>query len=128
MFCISPAKKRAGKHCCAYGCSNKPAEKKGGLCHKHYTRKTRLTDPVQERYHDFKGNSKKRGIPNSITLEQFRDFCKRTGYIVTKGRRGYNATIDKIRNKEGYHIDNIQLLTNKQNASKGAKDLDDVPF
>ena len=128
MFHISPAKKRAGKYCCAYNCANKPVKRKGGLCHKHYSRKIRINDPVLSRYGDFKGNAKKRGIFFNITLEEFRGFCNRTGYLITKGKRGYNATIDKIINKEGYHINNIQLLPNKRNASKGAKDIEDCPF
>lgn len=122
MFCISASKKAKGKYCCAYNCSNEPEKKKGGLCHKHYHRKIRLEDPVLARYQDFRSNAKKRNKKFSITLAEFRDFCKRTGYIITKGNRGQNATIDRIRNHEGYHIGNIQLLTNKQNASKGTED------
>lgn len=122
MFKISTSKKAKGKYCCAYACYNDPVKKKGGLCHKHFHQKLRLTDPVYQRYNDFKGNAKRRCKDFSITLEQFREFCKSTGYIITPGKRGQNATIDRIRNKEGYHIGNIQLLTNKQNASKGTED------
>lgn len=126
MFCISEAKKLQGRFCCAYNCNEIPIKKKGDLCHKHYRRKQREEDPVAVRYADFKYNASKRSKDFSITLEQFRQFCKDTGYLIVKGRRGQNATIDRIRNKEGYHIGNIQLLTNKQNSSKGASE--DYPF
>lgn len=126
MFCISIAKKNTGKYCCAYNCKNKPANKKGGLCHKHYRRKRREEDPVGTRYTDFKGNAKKRSKHFDITLKQFRLFCEKTGYLITKGKRGFNATIDRIDNSKGYTIDNIQLLTNRQNASKGTSE--DCPF
>ena len=122
MFCISEAKKKAGRLCCAYACRNEPIKKKGGLCHKHFARKRREKDPVYSRYNQFKGNATKRNKPFEITLQQFRDFCNKTGYCIEKGKRGQNATIDRINNKAGYSIDNIQLLTNRQNASKGSKD------
>ena len=126
MFKISPAKKDLGVYCCAYACRNEPIKKKGGLCHKHYARKLREQDPVLVRWMQAKGKAKQRNKPWSITLDQFRDFCNQTGYLVKKGRRGQNSTIDRIDNNKGYTIDNIQLLTNRQNASKGDKDINDV--
>lgn len=128
MFVISESKKTAGKFCCAYACSNKPIKKKGGLCHKHFARKRRTEDPIGTRYTQFKGKAKQRNKPFTISLEQFRKFCFDSGYIVKKGRRGFSATIDRIDNSKGYHIDNIQILTNRQNASKGCTSFEDLPF
>jgi len=122
MFCVSDSKKKQGHFCCAYACTNKAIHKKGGLCHKHYARKRREEDPVYSRYNQFKNNAKKRNKDFTITVPQFRQFCKETGYCIDKGKRGQNATIDRIKNKHGYHIWNIQLLTNRQNASKGTSD------
>lgn len=119
MFRISEVKKKKGKQCCAYSCRSDPVSKKGGLCHKHFARSRRLSDPVGTRYTQFKGNAKRRGKAFSITLNEFREFCSDTGYLIQKGKRGRHATIDRINNNLGYSIDNIQLLTNKQNASKG---------
>lgn len=116
---LSKAKKVSGRYCCAYACRNEPVKRKGGLCHKHYRRKRRKLDPVYCRYNGFKGKAKKRGIGFYVTLEQFRRFCQRTGYIVTKGKRGQNATIDRLCNAHGYHIWNMGLKTNRANASKG---------
>lgn len=131
MFEISISKKKEGHFCCAYACRNKPVKKKGGLCHKHYARKVRELDPVQSRYNQFKGNARKRNKEFTITIEEFRHFCKRTGHIITKGNRGQNATIDRRCNAHGYHLWNIQLLTNRQNARKGGGfngDEFDCPF
>jgi hypothetical protein len=122
MFRTSEAKKKAGSFCCAYNCSNKPSDKKGGLCHKHFARKRREEDPVGARFTQFRINAKNRNKHFDITLQQFRDFCKKTGYCIEKGKRGQNATIDRKINSIGYTIENIQLLTNKQNASKGTSD------
>jgi len=127
---ISQNKKNEGKYCCAYGCHNEPVAKKGGLCHKHYMIKMKEKDPVLIRYNRFRSKSKQRGIENSVTLEEFRKFCKRTGYIIVKGRRGMNATIDRRCNTHGYHIWNMQLLTHKQNSSKNNSHSEnfDCPF
>jgi hypothetical protein len=117
---LSAQKKIKGVFCCAHSCKNKPAEKLGGLCSKHYQRKRRKVDPVGQRYTQFKANALKRKKDFSITLEEFRDFCRRTGYLIVKGRRGKAATIDRRCNIHGYHIWNIQILTLSRNASKGA--------
>jgi hypothetical protein len=117
---LSQNKKEAGRFCCANGCNNKPVAKLGGLCHKHYQRKRRKEDPVGVRYTQFKANARNRNIENSVTLEEFRRFCEINQYIVKKGRRGQNATIDRRCNIHGYHIWNMAILTNRQNASKGA--------
>lgn len=116
---ISKEKKRRGVQCCAYACKSDPVAKLGGLCYKHYRRKVKERDPVYDRFTNFKNNAERRGKDFSITLEEFRKFCKRTGYIVKKGRRGYNATVDRRCNAQGYHIWNLQLLTHRANCSKG---------
>lgn len=121
---LSQNKKEAGRYCCANGCNNKPVAKLAGLCYKHYQRKRREIDPVGVRYTQFKTNAKNRGFSGfekfSVTLEQFRLFCVKNQYIVKKGRRGQNATIDRRCNIHGYHIWNMTILTNRANASKGA--------
>ena len=117
-FVVSAVKKAQGIYCCAYGCKSKPNAKKRGLCHKHYHIHRRIIDPVYDRFFNFRGNAKKRNIEFAITLQEFRDFCQCTGYIVKRGMRGRNCTIDRIENIYGYHIWNIQLLTNKANIDK----------
>ena len=120
LFKISTNKKKAGVYCCAYGCSNEPIKKKGGLCHKHYARKRRKTNPIETRYFQFCSKARARNIVNTVTLIQFRKFCRDNKYIIVKGRRGQNATIDRLCNVHGYHIWNMGIITNAQNASKGA--------
>lgn len=117
-FKISEVKKKQGRECCAYGCKSKPHPKKVGLCHKHYSIYRRVKDPVYDRYVNFKRNALRRKKEFSITLHQFRKFCAETGYIIKKGMRGAKCTIDRIRNNEGYHIGNIQILTMKANINK----------
>jgi len=129
-FNISLAKKKQGKSCCAYGCNNEPVYKKGGLCHKHYKRKRRALDPVGVRYNMFKTNALKRNKDFEISLEEFRNFCKETGYIINKGYRGFAATIDRIDNSKGYSMDNIQIMSMMANINKYNNHdvFQDVPF
>lgn len=117
-FKISEAKRKAGKECCAYCCKSKPNAKKLGLCHKHYAIYRRQKDPVYDRFVNFKGNALRRKKEFTITLEQFREFCEKTGYIVKKGMRGARCSVDRINNSLGYSIDNIQLLTIQKNIEK----------
>lgn len=117
-FKISEPKKIEGIFCCAYGCKNKPYPRKAGLCSKHYARHRRMIDPIYDRYANFKNNALRRCKDFTITLEQFRGFCNETGYIIKKGMRGRNCTIDRINNNEGYHIWNIQILTLNKNIEK----------
>jgi hypothetical protein len=114
LFCVSEAKKLAGIHCAAYGCKNKPCAKKRGLCHKHYHRHRRIIDPVYCRFTDFKKHALERKKDFTITLQEFRDWSKKEGYL----EKGRAATIDRKDNRYGYHIWNIQLLTNKANIAK----------
>lgn len=117
-FQTSQAKKAAGVFCCAYGCKNSAIAKKRGLCHTHYSRYRRIVDPVYNRYVNFKGNALRRKKEFTITLQEFRKFCAETGYIICKGKRGRNCTIDRIRNWEGYNINNIQILSIGSNLDK----------
>jgi hypothetical protein len=117
-FKISEIKKSEGVYCCAYSCKNNPVGKKKGLCHKHYSIYRRILDPVYDRYVNFKGNALRRKKEFTITLEQFREYCNKTGYIIKKGMRGRNCSLDRIRNWEGYHIDNIQIKTAVANTKK----------
>ena len=127
-FSISEQKKKEGDFCCAYSCKSKPNYKKKGLCHKHYAVYRRQKDPVYDRFVNFKGNALRRKKSFEITLEEFRDFCKDTGYIIRKGMRGKNCTVDRINNNLGYFIDNIQLLTIWKNIEKYHTIDKDCPF
>ena len=123
--------KRGSGKCIAYGCCKPSVKKKGELCHTHYRRKMKEKDPVFIRYRDFKSNALRRGHVFTVTLEQFRKFCVDNNYIIKKGNRGRNMTIDRRCNIHGYHIWNMQVLTLLQNQRKGTKhsgDNFDCPF
>lgn len=115
---LSEAKKKEGRFCCAYGCSNNPAPKKGGLCHKHYKRKRRASDPIGVRYNDLVQSTKRRGKRVYFSLGEFRVWCQRNRYL-SKGRRGQAATLDRRCNAHDYYLWNLRIISNRANASKG---------
>jgi hypothetical protein len=115
---LSENKKKAGKFCCANSCRNAPAPKKGGLCHKHYKRKRRQLDPIAVRYNDLSQSVKTRGKKVYFTLLEFRDWCAKTGYL-SKGRRGFSATLDRRCNAHDYYLWNLRLLSHRANCRKG---------
>lgn len=51
-------------------------------------------------------------------MDQFKQFCVETKYMDVKGREKDNYHIDRIDENKGYHIDNIQILTNTENVKK----------
>lgn len=88
---------------------------------------SRAKDPEKYSYYNLKNNAKGRGINFELTLEQFRQFCVETDYIIGKGIKKHSYTIDRIENDKGYTIDNIRILSNSANASKGTKKLEFDP-
>jgi hypothetical protein len=117
-FSVSEAKRKQGVYCCAYGCRKPPNAKKRGLCHCHYKRHRKMIDPVYDRWAQFAWNAKQRDIECSVTLPEFRKFCLDNNYIISKGRRGRAATIDRKDNRYGYHIWNLQILSGAANIDK----------
>ena len=112
--------------CQAYWCKRKVDPSHDRFCAKHRKRYQKIHNPVVYTYGYLKQNAKRRGKPFDLTIEQFRKFCEETNYIALKGRLKKSATIDRIDPNKGYSIDNIQILTLSQNASKGTKS--DCPF
>lgn len=114
---------------------NKERAKHRTRCNSCRVRISRAKDVVKHKFLRLKSHAKERGKEFSLTLEEFRDFCERTSYHELCGQKKDHATIDRIRDEEGYHKDNIQVLTRKENIEKerarqkklNSQD-DDVPF
>ncbi len=117
-FQISENKKQEGVFCCALRCKKPAVHRKRNLCHAHYHRYRRIIDPIYDRYVNFKRNALNRKKDFTISLQEFRYFCEKTGYIIKKGMRGRICSVDRIENQHGYHIWNIQLKTALANTKK----------
>lgn len=107
--------------CKTKNCYNE-ARKKRRFCYKCEKRKGREKNPTAATYRNLKTNAKRRGIEFKLTLEEFFIFCEETGYMKHKGTEADSMTIDRKRHWEGYHKDNLQVLTLSENVKKGKKE------
>lgn len=115
-------KKKRGL-CIQKGCSNPGNSKKAHLCHKHYHNRRKQLDPAGHCFEILKSNAKRRGHEFGITIEQWREWCDKTGYIKKKGRLASCITVDRIDPTRGYFIDNIQPMRNSDNVRKAFVDF-----
>lgn len=65
-------------------------------------------------------SARKRNLPFTLTVAQFKEFCAKTGYLERRGNQPGDLTIDRIDWNEGYHIWNLQVLTHEENSEQGA--------
>jgi hypothetical protein len=88
------------------------------FCHKCKTRLYRANNPIRYAFGAIKDSAKKRGIPFNIAYSDFETWCNNTGYATGKGVKRLTDHCDRIRDDEGYHIGNIQLLSQGDNIRK----------
>lgn len=105
------------KLCQAYRCKNLRS-KKDRFCPRHRSRYYKETNPVGYTFNLRKQRAKERGHAWELTLEEFREFCIRTGYLDKKGKTATSASIDRIDPSRGYALDNIRLLSLSDNSKK----------
>lgn len=65
-------------------------------------------------------SARKRNLPFTLTLAEFKVFCQQSGYLERRGNQAGDLTIDRIDWNYGYSIDNIQVLTHEENSDQGA--------
>lgn len=64
-------------------------------------------------------SARKRKLPFTLTIPEFKKFCEDTGYLERRGNKPGDLTIDRKDWNEGYHIWNIQVLTHAKNSEQG---------
>lgn len=92
--------------------------KKHGRCWFHDNAYYRSKNPVRYAYQTLKDNAKRRGKTFLISLEYFKQFCKRTDYIAGKGRMKESYSVDCIDPRKGYVEGNLQCITLSDNTKK----------
>jgi hypothetical protein len=112
---IYKKKPKAGR-CTVVRCNNKTNGRK--MCNTCRSRKCRQGDPVRYAFNNLVNHAKERGILCTITLDQFRVFCRKVKYIGFTGRSADSYTLDRRHCDLGYHIDNLQVMTNIDNVKK----------
>ncbi len=98
-------------------CRNKP-RKGRRKCHTCRGRLYTAAHPDIVAFLNLRKSAKRRGKDFSLTIDQFRAFAVKYDYLDKRGRHATGFTVDRIREWEGYHADNLQVLTNAQNAAK----------
>lgn len=119
-------KKKRGL-CVSHGCTSPPTER-DRFCAKHSKKWQRLHNPLAYCFANLKQNAKRRGKDFGLTIDQFKKFCEDTNYLKLKGKGKKSASIDRIDPNRGYFIDNIQILSLSDNASKGMGGAETAPF
>ena len=96
-------------------------KKKGHYCHKCAHKRQREKSPLNMMKHTFnnlRGNARRRGHDFELTFGEFQLFCERTGYMDGKGKKSTSLSVDRINPKEGYYLDNLQVLSLSDNSRK----------
>ncbi len=88
------------------------------LCTKCRRRRQKEKNILRYTFDYLKQNAKRRGKEFILTIEEFKDFCIKTDYLNLKGKNANSLTIDRIDNKKGYQIDNIQAVSLSYNSRK----------
>lgn len=114
-------KKKQGL-CLVVGCKNKRyAKKRYLICITCNSRNVSSKRPEARTYRNLKSNAKHRRKHFSLTFDEFKEFCAETNYMELKGRSADAMTIDCIVAELGYRKGNIQIMTKRDNSSKGTK-------
>lgn len=88
------------------------------ICSTCRMKKSRNRHPLKYIYSNAKHNAKRRGKEWLLTYDEFVSFCNVTNYDTLRGRSALALSIDRIRNWEGYKIDNIRAITLADNSRK----------
>jgi hypothetical protein len=71
--------------------------------------------PFKYWFDTLKMNARRRRKEFTLTLKQFEDFCRKTGYDTKKGRTADSLTIDREDVTKGYTFENIRAITLSDN-------------
>lgn len=89
------------------------------VCSKCQTAELRRKHPCTYILNALRLGARRRGIPCSLTLEEFKEFCRETNYVELRGTAEDSLTIDRIDPNEGYHAWNMRVLSHKENSAQG---------
>ena len=119
----APKAQTKAEKCRTPYCRNRRAKETNGSlrshCWKCESRKFRESRPATYTLNNLRRRARQRKIPFSITLEQWEQFCEDTGYLHLRGREPSAFSVDRKNHDEGYHIWNIQVKNNLENAAAG---------
>jgi hypothetical protein len=94
------------------------------ICWKCHSRLLKERHPWTYALNGIRGSARKRGLPCTLTVAEFKAWCLKNKYIEKTGNKPGSMTVDRIDWNEGYHIWNIQPLTHAENSEQG---VDNTP-
>lgn len=134
LLCAACTKAKQTKHAKKGLCISRNCRKKAAgrslLCARHAKIRWAHRNPIKYTWMVLRNNARRRKKAFSLTFEEFKKFALANGYIEGKGIYPNSLTIDRRLNDEGYHINNIRVITNSENSTKGAgpEEDDGDPF
>ena len=115
--------KRKKEHRCVVRLCQGGTSKSYRFCYKHARQYQKINNPLRYWFDVLRQNARRRKKPFELTIEEFRDFCETSQYLIFKGKNAGGYTIDRIRHWEGYKKGNLQILTLSQNSRKHFIDM-----
>lgn len=110
--------------CITKWCRNTRAKNSNGYllqhCWKCRSRKLKENRPATYVLNMLRHSARKRNLAFTLTLSEFKQFCRDTGYLERRGTKPTDLTIDRIDWNEGYHLWNLRVLTHEENSRQGA--------
>lgn len=82
------------------------------------SRRWRENHPIEYSYYNLKHRAEERGIPFHLTRKEFKGWCEKTGYHLLKAKSANGMSVDRIREKDPYQLNNLQMLTLSENSRK----------
>lgn len=117
--------------CTTKNCRNNAAPQRT-ICEKCKSRLLKQKNPYLYYYNNLRNNARRRGKKFSLSFDEFKKFCDETGYLLLKGKNAGDASIDRIKDNEGYSYNNIRMITLSHNSYKNATgrepDNDNCPY
>ena len=108
--------------CITKRCRNSKAIQNGyrlRYCWKCKSRQLKKRHPATYFLNTLRHSARKRNLPFTLTVTQFKQFCNKTGFLKLKGKKKDDATIDRIDWNKGYDINNIRMLSHGKNSRQG---------
>lgn len=76
--------------------------------------------PTRRDFTNARSNAKRRNIPWTLTYEQWASVWAASGHCENRGRARGQYQMDRIDNRKGYVIDNVQIVDGATNRTKDA--------
>lgn len=118
------------KICKHEGCFNSAAYKRNE-CNSCKHRAWKEKNRVRFTWHMIKKSAKKRSIPFFVPFKHFKKLIEESNYYSGSGRLGTDLTVDRIDNRKGYCVGNLQVISRIENIKKyheQDKVEEDFPF